>query len=483
MKILIMGANGYIGRRLMPLLVEAGHDVVAFVRCHLRFNVPEEIAHKVEVIEGDLLYPLTLDVIPEDIDAAYYLIHTRSSSYSSFEAMELRCAQNFLYALRDTNCKQLIYLSELTHPITAGTHLCSSRVVEDVFHHGDIPSTVLRSSIIIGAGGAHFEILRDIVEYLPVILAPKWINARCQPIGIYDTLEYLIGVLGNEKCLNDSFEIGGPEVLTYKEMLKKVAAKRGLVRTFIHLPITAPTISSYYIYLFTHTSYSNAHALIDELLGETEVEDTRIQEILPRKCFDFDSCLERSFDKISQNEVVSHWSSTQAGGGIHGKVQDYVHVPEKGCVKDECVEYIEGEPKTAIDRVWGLGGEDGWYTFDWAWRVRGFLDKLAGGIGLRRGRTHQEYLAAGDTLDFWRVIVADKEKGHLLLYAELKMPGEAWIEWQLEEPEDRPPRLRQTATFRPKGLWGRFVWYLSLPFHRVLFGQLGRYLARGEIDD
>ena len=471
-KVLLTGANGYIGSRLLIQLVEAGHQVIALVRNPERLYHPAPLMGKFETYQGDLLDLKSLENLPEDLDAAYYLVHSMSHSYRDFQDLEAEAARNFVHAMDQTQAKQIIYLSGLSQSEELSKHMASRQGVEDILAKGKVPLTTLRAGIIIGSGSASFEIIRDLVELLPVMVAPRWVMSRCQPIGIYDTIYYLTHVLGSEKAYGQTFELGGPDQLTYKEMLEVMAEMRGLRRWIITVPVLTPKLSSYWLYFVCSTNFSLARSLVDSLKSDAIVEDNRIQEIIPHKCFSYRECLQRTFDKIADNAVVSSWKDAMVSGQLEGRITDYIHVPTHGCLTDKQVSEIKGDPKETIDRIWSLGGKTGWYTWNWAWQLRGFLDKMVGGVGLRRGRTHEHRLIPGDALDFWRVIIADKDKGHLLLYAEMKLPGEAWLEFEIDG-----QKLKQTATFRPRGLLGRLYWYSVYVFHLVIFKRLCRVLA------
>ncbi|MCB1135744.1 MAG: SDR family oxidoreductase [Chlamydiia bacterium] len=475
MKVLLTGANGYIGQRLLPLLAEMGHQVIALVRSPSRLHLPDAMKANVQVVTADLLDRASLAVIPTDIDAAFFLVHSMSHSNRDFAALEERCVRNFCDALQSTQCKQLVYLSGLINSEQLSEHLASRLRVEEAIKVSSIPYTVLRAGIIIGSGSASFEIIRDLVEKLPIMIAPRWVMNHCQPISIYDVLYYLSHVLQEPKCLNQVFDIGGPDQLSYRDMLLGLAKVRKLRRYIIPVPVLTPRLSSYWLYFVTSTNFSLARALVDSLKNEAVCNCRAIHQVLPHDCLSYEAAVQRAFSKIEENAVVSSWKDALVRSDLEGSVQDYIQVPKHGTLTDITEVAFDGDARDVVERIWKIGGTNGWYAMNWAWRIRGYLDKLVGGVGLRRGRTHPTRLRTGDALDFWRVLKADHTTGNLLLYAEMRLPGEAWLEWKVEA-----GHLTQIATFRPKGLLGRLYWYALLPAHHFIFGGMARSIANGD---
>ena len=471
MKVLLTGATGYIGKRLLPVLLSEGHQVVCCVRDPERFNPPQYHLDQISVIQVDFLQPETMQRIPDDIEAAYYLIHSMSSD-SDFSDLELKSAINFREALVNTGVKQVIYLSGIVNEDELSEHLASRLHVEEELKKGDYALTTLRAGIIIGSGSASFEIIRDLVEKLPVMIAPRWLDTKCQPIGVADVLNFLKGCLGHSSTFDRDFDIGGPDVLSYKEMLLGFARVRGLTRKIWTVPVMTPRLSSYWLYFVTSTSYKLATALVDSMKVEVVCRDNDLARILGIQPIDYKTALERAFEKIKANEVASSWKDALSSGRLEMSISDFIEVPTFGCFIDKRVK----EPKDrgdSIDRIWRIGGKTGWYYATWLWKVRGYLDKLWGGVGLRRGRTNEDTLEAGDAVDFWRVLYANKDEGRLLLFAEMKLPGEAWLEFRMTA-----IGLEQTATFRPKGVLGRLYWYSVLPFHGFIFRGMLERLTR-----
>lgn len=474
MKILLTGSTGYIGRRLLPVLLAHGHEVICLVRDQRRFDwedFSESELGKIRVIEGDLTHTTTLENAPTDFDAAYYLVHSMSSSYEDFTRMEADSAKNFVDYVNRSNAKQIIYLSGIVNDKDLSNHLLSRKNVEDILKTSSVPLTVLRAAIIIGSGSASFEIIRDLVEKLPVMIAPRWLKTRCQPIGIRNVIEYLNGVLLKTDAFNHSFDIGGADVLTYKEMLMGYAKVRDLRRIIITVPVLSPKLSSMWLYFVTSTSYSLARTLVSSMKNEVVCQNKEIEKIVSTKILHYHESLELAFEKINQRAVISSWKDSIQYDTLPTNFLDNVKVPEHGILKDYRIVTFTRNKEEVIENLWRIGGNRGWYFGNLLWRLRGVMDKMVGGVGLRRGRRSEFDLKPGDALDFWRVLIADKQKGRLLLYAEMKLPGEAWLDFRIKE-KDGANELHQKATFQPLGLWGRVYWYMVLPFHGLIFPKM-----------
>lgn len=470
MRILLTGASGYIGKRLLPALVEDGHQVICSVRDKNRYNPPKSLLPHIEIVEVDLLEKETLANIPKDIDGAFYLVHSMSSS-SDYQNLELKSAQNFREAIDKTDAQHVVYLSGIVNESELSEHLSSRKNVETELAKGKYNFTTLRAGIIVGSGSASFEIMRDIVEKLPLMITPKWLDTRCQPIGITDVIQFLSQTLSNEKTYNQDFDIGGPDILTYKDMLLKLGEVRNLKRYIYTVPVMTPKLSSYWLYFVTSTSYKLAIALVDSMKVEVVCRNNDINKILAISPISYTTALEKAFKKVNQNEVASSWKDAFISSDTAFDISDFIQVPTFGCFTDHQTKpYVDRE--SCIENIWKIGGENGWYSGNWLWQLRGYLDKLVGGVGLRRGRTSKNSLDAGDALDFWRVLYANKEEGRLLLFAEMKLPGEAWLEFKVEDGE-----LHQTATFRPLGVLGRLYWYAVLPFHGFIFNGMSTKIA------
>jgi uncharacterized protein YbjT (DUF2867 family) len=425
------------------------------------------------VLEVDFLKPETLQSIPADIDVAYYLIHSMSTSSGDFEKMEEISATNFKNSVQNTRARQVIYLSGIVNEEVLSKHLSSRRNVERILGSGSYSLTTLRAGIIIGSGSASFEIIRDLVEKLPVMIAPRWLVTKSQPIAIRNVIEFLSGVLLNEITFNKSYDIGGPDVLTYKQMLLRFAKVRGLRRWIGIVPVMTPKLSSYWLYFITSTSYSLAQNLVDSMKVEVICKDNDLKELLGIAPVGYDDAIREAFEKIELNQVLSTWKDALTSATLNDGISRYAEVPVNGCYSDKRKLHVDDIEKV-LDRIWSIGGSTGWYYGNWLWGIRGFIDKLFGGVGLRRGRKNQTNISPGEALDFWRVLIADRREKRLLLYAEMKLPGEAWLEFRIDDHNT----LHQTATFRPLGLLGRLYWYSVLPFHGFIFRGMIRNIAK-----
>lgn len=473
MKILLTGATGYIGKRLLPVLVEQGHEVICCVRDLSRFNPPSSLKTKIEIIQIDLLDKDSLSKIPLDIDAAYYLVHSMSAS-SNYKSLEQQSAINFKNALNNTTAQHVIYLSGITNEIELSEHLESRKIVEVELNTGNYSLTTLRAGIIIGSGSASFEIIRDLVEKLPIMVAPKWLNTKCQPIGIADVIKILSKTLLNKATYDQNFDIGGPDILTYRAMLLEFANVRKLKRHIYTVPVMTPKLSSYWLYFVTSTSYKLAVALVHSMKVEVICRKNNLNKILNIAPIKYHKALKNAFAKIEKNQIISSWKDAYISSGINSHISEFIRVPTFGCFIDQRKQKFKIR-ENCIDKIWKIGGQNGWYHSNILWEIRGYLDKLFGGVGLRRGRTNPDALQVGDALDFWRVLYADKQEGRLLLFAEMKLPGEAWLEFKVVGNQ-----LEQTATFRPLGVWGRLYWYAVFPFHGILFRGMLNKLTKAE---
>ncbi|WP_298238776.1 SDR family oxidoreductase [uncultured Algibacter sp.] len=475
MNILVTGATGYIGKRLIPFLLNEGHTVICVVRDRLRAEKSYFEDENVYVIEADFLKPETLQNIPKKIDVAYYLIHSMSNSSKDFESLEERCAINFKNYIETTNTEQVIYLSGITNEVELSKHLESRKNVEQCLASESYALTIFKAGIIVGSGSSSFEIIRDLVEKLPFMIAPKWLNTKTQPLAVRDVLAFLSRAAGNQVVYNKAYDVFGPEVITYKQMLLQFAEVRKLKRRIFTVPVMTPKLSSYWLYFVTSTSYKLASSLVDSMGVQIIGKPSEINTLLEVEPITYKAAVELAFEKIEQNSIVSSWKDSMISSGhLRNRLHKYVNVPKFGCFKDYKEREVIDSNET-IDKIWCIGGTNGWYYGNILWRIRGYIDKLFGGIGLRRGRTSPTELNAGDALDFWRVIFANKAQQKLLLYAEMRLPGEAWLEFKIEN-----NKLKQTATFRPRGLWGRLYWYFVLPFHGFIFSGMINKLVKVE---
>jgi uncharacterized protein YbjT (DUF2867 family) len=475
LNILITGANGYIGQRLIPVLLEQGHHLYCCVRDKERFD--DEHRHAdIRTIEVDFLKDTGDIIFPPTIDAAYFLIHSMSTK-GNFEEKELAAAVNFLELIEKTNCRQIIYLSGIVNDERLSKHLHSRLAVEKKLTQSNIPVTVLRAAIIVGSGSASFEIIRDLVEKLPVMITPGWLNTQCQPIAVRNVIQFLSGVLLKEHTYNRHYDISGPDVLTYKQMLLQFAEVRKLRRWIFILPVMTPRLSSYWLYFITSTSYPLAVNLVNSMKINVVAEPNSLAKDLDIELLTYKTAVQSAFEKIEQNMVLSSWKDSFSSSNARSDWMDRIEIPSYGCFKDLKWRVINSEVEKVLENVWSIGGERGWYYGNKLWKIRGLMDKAVGGVGLRRGRTNTKDIHPGDALDFWRVLVADKKNKRLLLFAEMKLPGEAWLEFRIMKRHNKI-QLRQTATFRPRGLWGRLYWYSVLPFHYFIFNGMINNLVK-----
>ncbi len=475
MKVLLTGSTGYIGKRLMQELLNEGHEVICMVRNLERLMNAEQSFTGFQAIEHDLLNPVPVAHHSMEIDVAFFLIHSMSTSITEFMKEEARSAGNFADFIRQTNCKQIIYLSGISNSEKLSRHLQSRKNVEDILRSSGRHLTVLRAGIIVGSGSASFEIIRDLMEKMPYIVAPTWVKTLCQPVAIANVIKYLTGCMLHPATYDQEFDIGGSEILSYRQMLLQYAAIRGLKRRIWVVPFISPRISSYWLYFVTSTSYYLAVNLVDSMKVEVVCKDTRLKDILNITPLTYAEACTRALERINLDTVQSSW--TDAVSMKPGQLFQYLEVPNFGILRDRRKIEIKGDPQKVLNKIFSIGGDNGWYYANWIWKIRGMIDKVVGGVGLRRGRRNATELNPGDSLDFWRVLIADKENMRLLLFAEMKVPGEAWLEFRILKRPDGY-YLYQTATFMPKGLSGRLYWFLLLPIHLLMFRGMLREIGK-----
>jgi uncharacterized protein YbjT (DUF2867 family) len=479
MRILLTGANGYIGMRLLPVLVEAGHEVTCVVRDRNRFQPSPDLLNKINIIEFDFLQPENAlqHFNKKYFDVAYYLIHSLGDTSTTLKEYEIRSAGCFVLVATLTQVKQIVYLSGISNEKNLSKHLMARKAVKDVFMRSGIAYTIFEAGIIVGSGSVSFEIIRDLTEKLPIMIVPRWLNSRCQPIAIRNVINYLHRCLLNEQTLFKTFEIGGPDVLTYKQMLLEFAAVRGYKRYIFSLPVFFPGPSAYWLYFTTSANITIARQLVQSMKNDVICKEHTIHEIIPQELIPYREAIKLAFLKIEQNMVVSSWTDAASSSLNRLDVNQYVEVPVNGCYKvRKWIEIDKDKVEEIATRFFGIGGNQGWYYADKLWRIRGLMDKLVGGVGLGRGRRSDVDIQPGDALDFWRVLLVDRKNYRLLLFSEMKLPGEAWLEFSIVKNENRC-LLKQTATFRPRGILGRNYWYAMLPFHYFIFRNMLKRIA------
>ena len=479
-KVLLTGATGYIGKRLLPLLVKEGYEVYIVARDKRRVDLSryyKKIRRNIHVFSGDFNDTDSLKDIPLDFDIAFYLIHSLGVSMNDFQVLEESATRNFSDLMTRSAVKQIIYLGGIANDLDLSRHLASRRNVEEILKLSGKPVTVLRAAIIIGSGSSSFEIIRDLVEKLPVMVTPKWLNSRCEPIAVANVLTYLMRVILLKETYNQTYDIGGPDILTYREMLQILARVRKLKRFIITFPVPVPQLSSLWIYLVTSTSLPLAKNLVDSIKNEVICNENRIHDLIPIKLYNYEKAIKRAFMRIEQNQIVSSWKDAINNPNLDKLFLNFINVPIYGCYTKLTVMPIEQNRSQVVENIWTIGGNRGWYYGNLLWQIRGLMDTFVGGVGLRRGRRNPVDLVAGDALDFWRVLLADKVRGRLLLYAEMKLPGEAWLEFNVSKKKKKSSILYLKATFRPKGIFGRIYWYALLPIHLFMFRGMARNIA------
>lgn len=466
-RIAIAGATGYIGGRLVPQLLDAGYSVRCLVRTPAKLEGrPWSADARVEIRKSDLtdLASLTRDM--EGCHAAFYLVHSMMSAPGEYARLDLQLAETFGQAAHDARVERIIYLGGLGETgANLSQHLSSRREVEGALAAAGVPVTVLRAAMIIGAGSASFEILRYLVHRLPVMVTPKWVSTPCQPIAVQNVLTYLVGVLAEPETSGGVYDIGGPEVLCYSDIIRVMAEELGLPRRWIiPVPILTPRLSSYWIHLVTPLSHKIAIPLAEGLKNPVVCRDDRITRLVPQKLAGVREAIRAALAQVTAGQVETNWSMA---GPIPGD-PDW----SGGTVFRDIREVVIDAPPSAVFRaVCRLGGQRGWHSANTLWIIRGWLDRLAGGPGLRRGRRHPEILGYGEALDFWRVVGLRPDR-QVSLRAEMRLPGEALLDFTIEPRGDRQCSLRQTALFQPRGLFGLLYWYAVLPFHHFVFNGM-----------
>ena len=469
MMVLVTGATGYVGGRLVPRLLDAGYRVRVLARDPERLQGRPWLA-RIEIAQGDVLQPETLARAMQGVDAAYYLVHSMSE-LADFRNRDLTAARNFSHAAKDANVRRIIYLGGLGDPdAQLSKHLRSRQETGDALRESGVPVTEFRAAIIVGSGSVSFEIIRTMTERVPLMICPRWVYVRVQPIAIRDVLDYLVTSLRVPESLGRIIEIGGADVQTYGSMMLGYAGARGLKRWLIPVPVLTPKLSAYWVHWMTPISANIAHPLIEGLRNEVMVRDDAARKIFSDiQPLDYAHALEQALAQLSTGQVETSWSDALLSS--KGDAPQAKFTYREGIITEARQRIVATNPETVYRVFTGLGGERGWLYANWLWQLRGILDRLVGGVGFRRGRRHPDDLYVGDALDFWRV---EKVKpNHLLrLRAEMKAPGPAWLEFRVEPQSDGTARLVQTAFFVPKGLFGLLYWYALYPIHGVVFSGL-----------
>ena len=462
MNVLLTGSTGYIGRRLKQrLLNDENINLKLLVRN--KKSISDTIKDKIEIIEGDTFNKESLKLALKDVHTAYYLIHSLSNE--NYKDLDKISAQNFLDIAQECNVKRVIYLGGLgVKNDSTSTHLLSRIETGEILSSSNSVQTIwLRAGVIIGSGSASFEIIRNLTEKLPIMTTPRWVDTKAQPIAVEDVLEYLHSSLYLQESKNLMIDIGS-EQLSYKEMMEKTAKALDLKRMLIPLPFMSINISSYWLNLFTPVPFSIAKALIEGLKSEVVIQNDNAKKYFPNiKPISYESAVKNAIKEIEENQVISRWNDK--GDGVWDKTNQ--SDISKAIFIDRKEEDISKVEASKIYQSFiSIGGENGWFDFDFLWELRGIIDKLIGGVGLKRGRRSQCDLRIGDCLDFWKVVDL-KENERLLLYAQMKLPGTAWLEFKIID-----NKLIQSAYFYPKGIFGRLYWYILVPMHYFIFKNM-----------
>ncbi len=482
--ILVLGASGYVGGRLVPRLLEAGYRVRCVARTPQKLLALPWGAH-VEIAQADLLERDSVLPAFEGVHAVYHLVHSMGAE-SDFAYADRRIARNVSRGAELAAVGRIVYLGGLGE-ITATTseHLRSRAEVGDILYDSSVPTTILRAAIIVGSGSASFEMLRHLVERLPVMVTPRWVNTRTQPIAIGDVLRYLIGVVEHDDGAWHVYDIGGPEVMTYRAMMDTYARVRGLPkRLIVTVPLLTPRLSSHWVNLISPVPYGLARPLVDSLTSEVIVrrDGEDILSVVGGQPLPYAEALRLALRQVQDRGVETSWRDADLAGRT--PADPFPGDPEwtgGTLLKDVRERVVDAAPEDVFAAVTRIGGENDWPSYGWVWRIRGRLDRLIGGVGLRRGRRDPERLRVGDALDFWRVEelthgAAGKE-WVLRLRAEMKLPGRAWLEFRIRE-HDGGSAITQRALFAPKGLTGRLYWWVLLPIHPPIFTSQISAIAR-----
>jgi len=465
-RVLLTGASGYIGGRLAPRLIDAGYRVRCLVRSPRKLeNRPWSKHERVEIVEGDVGDGEKVTRAMQGCVAAYYLVHSMMAPSGDFAERDHALARCFAGAAQAANLPRIIYLGGLGE-LGSGLseHLRSRREVEQVLSSTDVPVTVLRAAMIIGSGSASFEILRYLVERLPIMVTPRWVSTESQPIAVRDVLHYLVACLEVNETVGKTLDMGGPEVVTYRELMRTMAEERGLAkRIVIPVPVLTPKLSSLWIGLVTPAPSSVARPLAEGLRNRVVCRDDEAQRLMPTELLSTREAIRRSLGNLTDARVETKWSDAGLVPGDPDWAGGVVF-------NDTRTMRVDAPPSSLWKAICRIGGGHGWYAADILWRIRGWMDKIVGGPGLRRGRRDPTVVGYGEALDFWRVIGIERER-RLTLLAEMKLPGEAVLEFRID-PNDEGCTLTQTALFRPRGLLGLAYWYAVLPLHGIVFSGM-----------
>jgi len=472
--ILVTGATGYVGGRLVPRLLDEGYRVRCLVRDPSRLQGRPWL-EQVEVIQGDLLQPETLPDAMRDVASAYYFVHGLQGG--KVNAMrDMTAAQNFARAAEEAGIERIIYLGELVDPTQRlSSYLRSRHETGYILRQGRVPVTEFRAGMIVGSGSVLFEMIRYLTEREPVMVCPRWYFTMAQPIAIRNVLDYLIATLHNPQSIGKLIEIGGPDRLTYADMLMGYARQRGLKRLLIPTPVYAPRLSAYWVHMVTPIHWRTVSPLIEGLHTESLVRDETARRLFPRiQLLGFGEAVRLALGRIQNDNIETSWSDALVT--TQGDIRQVTLTVQEGMMIERRQQLIDLPPDPVFRSYTGLGGDRGWLYLNWSWQVRGWIDKLFGGVGLRRGRRNPDEIWIGESLDFWRVEAIQQDR-LMRLRAEMKVPGKAWLEFESTPQTEGKTLLTQTAYFAPKGLAGFLYWYSLYPIHAFIFSGMIRKVA------
>ena len=483
-RILVTGATGYIGGRLIPRLLKKGYRIRAASRTLDKLQSRQWANHPgVELFAGDMQELSDVEKMVEGCDIVYYLVHSMVAGQQNFEKADKISAENMVLAAEKKQVKRIVYLGGLGDVKSdLSKHLRSRNEVAQILLEGSVPATIFRAAVIIGSGGASFEILRYLVERLPIMITPRWLRTPSQPIAISNVLTYLVECLTVPETEKGIFDIGGPNVITYRQMMDAYTRAAGLLKRFIiPVPVLTPRLSSYWIHLVTPVPAHIARPLAEGLRNPAVCDSDRITKLIPQPLLSCQEAIEMALERQQRYRVETHWSDAGLLPRGEWSIEGDAHWSGGTVFKDNKSIDVEAPAECVWKAVIEIGGEQGWYYANWLWSIRGFLDKIIGGVGLRKSFRDPYTLKTGDTIDFWRVVRLDPEKD-LILVAEMKLPGEAVLSFELEISSNTVIRLHQKARFYPRGLLGLAYWYLSFPLHLFVFSGMIRGIKKHALE-
>jgi uncharacterized protein YbjT (DUF2867 family) len=478
--VFMAGASGYIGGRLTPQLLDAGHKVTVFARAPEKLKTRPWANHpNLKIVQGDVLDRESLQKALAGCDAAYYLVHSMNPDVVDFSQTDRIAAENMVSVAEEVGLKQIIYLGGLGEDGEQLSHHLRSRTeVGNILRGGTVPVTILRAAMIIGSGSASFEILRYLVERLPIMITPRWIDTPCQPIGVRNVLGYLVGCLHHPEASGRTFDIGQEQVTNYRQLMEVYAEEASLPkRLIIPVPVLTPRLSSYWIHLVTPVPASIARPLAEGLSNPVICHENNIRKLIPQDLFDARTAIRLALERLKEHQVETSWTDSGRIPPAEWSIDSDPRWAGGSYFDDSRRIVIDASPSDVWPALQSIGGSSGYYYADWLWQIRGWLDRLAGGVGLCRGRRSSEELFPGDALDFWRVVTVEKPQ-LLILSAEMKLPGQAVLSFQLKDLGNGRTELCQIARFLPRGLSGLLYWYAVVPFHHFVFNGMLKGIAR-----